>query len=197
LAALSAGAVLRPVSTARAVEVAGRVARAEGSLSAIRSAGIVGLAVGDAVFMDDILRTGEGARALIACDDGLQIAIGPGTEMALRSFVAEAGSVAVVLGLLQEITRLIGGVVAGGRTIEIDTRTAVASVRSTEWVVESTGRGTGVLAIIGEVTVRGLAGGTARPGPGEGTDVVPGGLPKAPARWGETRRRDAITRTNL
>ena len=64
------------------------------------------------------------------------------------------GGIRVVLGLLQGITRLIGGLVEGGRSIEIDTRTAVASVRSTEWLVESTAKGTGVLSIVGEVTVR-------------------------------------------
>ena len=56
----------------------------------------------------------------------------------------------------------------GGRAIEVDTRTAVASVRSTEWLVESTDKGTGVLAIVGEVTVRGLAGGRGGSAPGRG-----------------------------
>ena len=158
----------------------------------------MGLAAGDDVFVDDILRTGADSRALIDCADGLQIAIGPGTEMALRSFVTdEPGGIRMVLGLLQGITRLIGGLVEGGRSIEIDTRTAVASVRSTEWLVESTAKGTGVLSIVGEVIVRALAGGAVVLRTGEGSDVAPGAPPKTPALWGAARRQDAIARTTL
>ena len=176
----------------------GRVTRAQGSLAAVRGSAIVGLAAGDDVFVDDILRTGADSRALIDCTDGLQIAIGPGTEMAVRSFVTdETGGIRVVLGLLQGITRLIGGLVEGGRSFEIDTRTAVASVRSTEWLVESTAKGTGVLSIVGEVTVRALAGGAVVLRPGEGSDVAPGAPPKTPALWGAARRQYAIARTTL
>ena len=104
----------------------------------------------------------------------------------------------MVLGLLQGIVRLIGGGGApAGGTIEVDTRTAIASVRSTEWLLESTAKGTGVLSIVGEVTVLALAGGEVVLRPGQGTDVPPGGPPKPPATWGETRRRDAIARTTL
>ena len=66
----------------------------------------------------------------------------------------------------------------------------MASVRSTEWLVESTAKGTGVLSLAGEVTVRGLAGGVVVLRPGEGTDVAPGAPPRPPAIWGEARRRD-------
>ena len=54
------------------------VSRTQGSLAAVRGAAIVRLAVGDDVFVDDILRTGADSRALIVCLDGLQITIGPG-----------------------------------------------------------------------------------------------------------------------
>ena len=103
------------------------------------------MAAGDAVFVDDILRTGPESRLLIVCDDGLQIAIGAGTELAVRRYLPSslrAGSRSL-LGLLQGIARLIGGASPTPRTVEIDTRTAVASVRSTEWLVESTDKGTG------------------------------------------------------
>ena len=84
-----------------------------------------------------------------------------------------------------------------GRSIEIDTRTAVASVRSTEWLAESTAKGTGVLSIEGEVTVHAIAGGTVILRPGEGTDVASAAPPKAPAIWGAARRQDAIARTTI
>ena len=71
----------------------------------------------------------------------------------------------------------------------------MASVRSTEWLVESTAKGTGVLSVAGEVTVRSLAGGAVVLRPGEGTDVAPDAAPKAPAVWGAARRQAALART--
>ncbi len=197
LATLGSGLVLLSDAPVAAADGFGRVARLAGDLSAIRDTTIVGLMPGDPVLIDDILRTGPGSRAVIVGADGLRIAIGPGTEMVLRSLAADSGGTSVVLGLLRGITRLIGGVVAGRRTIEIDTRTAVASVRSTEWLVESTGKGTGVLSISGAVTVRSLAGVVVVLQPGEGTDVAPGSPPRPPAIWGAARREDAIARTTL
>ncbi len=93
--------------------------------------------------------------------------------------------------------RLVGGEASGRHWIEVDTRTAVASVRSTEWLVESTARGTGFLSVEGVVEVRGLAGGAVSLRPGQGTDVPPGGPPRPAATWGEARRRDALARTTL
>jgi hypothetical protein len=177
----------------------GEVIAQQGAAMVIRDQGLVPLALGDRVHLDDIVRTGPDGRLLIAFPDGLRLAIGSGTEVAIRSYRTgrPQGGLEVVLGLLQGIMRLIGGESTQPRLIEVDTRTAVASVRSTEWLIESTVRGTGVLAIVGEVTVLALAGGQVRLRPGEGTDVPPGGSPKAPARWGEARRRDAIARTTI
>jgi hypothetical protein len=177
----------------------GAVATQRGSVSVIRGAAILALAPGDPVFTDDIVRTAADARLLIVCRDGLRIAIGAGTEVALRAYLADSasGSLQAAFGLLRGIIRLIGRQNAARQGIEVDTRTALASVRSTEWLVEATGKGTGVLAITGEVEVRGLAGGVVLLHPGEGTDVAPGSPPRSPARWGEARRTDAVARTTL
>jgi hypothetical protein len=178
----------------------GRVANRRGAVAAIRGSAIVPLAPGDPVYLLDIVRTGPEGRVLIVCHDGLQLAVGPGTELVLRSYLAPGpgGGLEAVLGLLRGIVRLIGGRAPGGGRIEVDTRTALASVRSTEWLVEVTGKGTGVLAIAGgEVNVEGLGGGRVVLRPGEGTDVAPGAAPRPPTRWGDPRRLDAIARTTL
>lgn len=198
LAGAGSGLVLAAGRRVVAADGIGQVSRTQGSLAAVRGVAIVRLAVGDDVFVDDVLRTGTDSRALIVCRDGLQITIGPGTEMAVRSVVTDRqGGVQVVLGLLGGIARLLGGAIEGGRAVEIDTRTAVASVRSTEWLVESTGEGTGVLSLAGEVTVQGLAGGVVVLRPGEGSDVAPGAPPRPATVWGAARRRDAVARTTL
>jgi hypothetical protein len=177
----------------------GQVARRTGEATAVRGPAIVTLAPGDPVFIDDILRTGPDSRLLISCADGLQITIGPATELAMRRYLADQPGhpLEIVLGLLQGIARLVGAAIPQGRTVEIDTRTAIASVRSTQWLLESTDKGTGVLSIEGLVTVLALAGGQVVLQPGQGTDVPPGGPPKTPATWGEARRRNAIARTTI
>lgn len=184
----------------RASEAAfGEVADLAGRVQVVRSTGIVALTNGAPVFPGDIVRTGEDGRVLIVCQDGLRIVIGGDSEFALRVYLADRPNetVQAAFGLLRGIVRLIGGDSLRRQWIEVGTRTAVASVRSTEWLVESTQRGTGVLAVAGVVEVQGLAGGLVVLQPGEGTDVPPGGSPGPATRWGDARRRDALARTTL
>jgi hypothetical protein len=200
--ALGCGVVfLTGLGPAGAQETAiGEVAARRGTAAVIRGDRILPLAVGEPVYASDIVRTGTDARLLVVCRDGLHIAIGGGSEVALRAYVADrsTGRLDAALGLLRGILRLFGErTLPGGGRIEVDTRTALASVRSTEWLVEVTERGTGVLAVTGEVEVRALAGGMVLLRPGEGTDVAPGAPPRPAARWGEARRRDAIARTSF
>jgi hypothetical protein len=197
LASVGAAAVAAALPASAQLARIGRVRRAMGQLLAVRGSSLVRLTVGDEVFADDILRTGEAGKALIVCEGGLEITIGPGTELALRRFAVDgSGRLSAFLGLLRGIARLLGKLVAGS-AVEVDTRTAVASVRATEWIVESADKGTAVLALSGRVEVRALAGGAVELGPGEGTDVAPGAAPRQPVRWGEARRRDAVARTTL
>jgi hypothetical protein len=184
----------------RASEAAfGEVADLVGRVQVVRSTRIVALANGEPVFPGDIVRTGEDGRVLIVCLDGLRLLIGSGSEVALRVYLADRshGTLQAAFGLLRGIVRLIGGDSLRRQWIAVDTRTAVASVRSTEWLVEATQRGTGVLAVAGVVEVQGLAGGLVILQPGQGTDVPPGGLPRPATRWGDARRRDALARTTL
>ena len=197
LAGLSAAAMVAALPASAQLASIGRVRRIAGQLLAVRGNALVSLAAGDEVFPDDILRTDAMGKALIVCDGGLEITVGPGTELALRRFAVDgSGRLTALFGLLRGIARLLGRLVAGS-AVEVDTRTAVASVRATEWIVESAEKGTAVLALSGRVGVRALAGGTVELGPGEGTDVAPGAAPRPPARWGEARRQDAVARTTL
>ena len=182
-----------------AQETMGEVAQLVGGAQVIRGAAILPLVQGAPVLVDDIVRTAVDGRVLIHCLDGLRIAIGSASEVALRVYLIDRdqGSLRAAFGLLQGIVRLISGNTLQRQWIDVDTRTAVASVRSTEWLVEATARGTGVLSLENVVEVRGLAGGRVLLEPGEGTDVAPGSAPRAAARWGSARRLDAIARTSF
>lgn len=98
--------------------------------------------------------TGPKSRVSLLCDEGTIITVGPDTEIALGDLVGESGP---EKNVLLRLLRGIVGIVAPNQTwkrFEVETSLAVASVRSTEWLVESyTGSGTAVLVALGSVSV--------------------------------------------
>src|SRR5690606_829931 len=88
------------------------------------------------------------------------------------------------LSLLYGILRLVGETVGGLWDVAVQTPQAVAAVRSTDWIVEVTPRGTAVFARRGVVVAASRAGGTVSLEPGEGTDIVSGEPPTPPVHWG-------------
>ena len=188
-------ALAGPLAAADAV---GRVGRQQGSVVVLRGLRPQALIIGAEVFADDTVRTGPASKVRIDCQNGLTIVIGPATQVQLATYVADqAGGLDVVLGLFSGIVRLIGEALPGSRRIDVETRTAVASVRATDWLVDLTPETTGVFVAQGQVEVRGRAGGSVVLAPGEGTDVRDG-APPTPARpWGAARRDAALARTTL
>ena len=100
------------------------------------------------------LETGPNSRVALLCDDGTTITVGPDTEIALAELVGESGP---ERNVLLRLLRGIVGIIAPNQTwkrFEVETSLAVASVRSTEWLVESfTGAGTAVFVASGSVDV--------------------------------------------
>jgi len=80
----------------------------------------------------------------------------------------------------------------------VTTGTAIASVRSTDWVIEAKPDDTAVFVVDGRVQVvnRGQTGGVLLY-PGFGTDVRPDSPPTTPKRWGQARVDSALARTRL
>lgn len=199
LVAATASVLLRP-SPAAAAEPAATVALMQGTAVLIRMGMATPLVMGAAVYEGDSIRTAADGRVRLVARDGLEVVIGPGTEVQVNHYRARQGWLALdlMLGLAAGIMRLVAPTQAEPRRIEVLTRSALASVRSTEWIVDETARGTGVFSREGRVVVSGLAGLeqvvlTA----GEGTDVPPGGAPSPPRRWGAARRDDVLARTQL
>lgn len=127
------------------------------------------------------LRTGAGTRAEIRCADGLAVTLGPETEIDLSGLVGDPGR-PVLLRLAAGIVGLVAPVApAGGLAVE--TPLAIASVRSTEWLVEAGELGaTAVFVRAGRVAVTPPGGAeTWLLGPGEGIDLAP---PPAPPTRG-------------
>lgn len=133
------------------------------------------------------VETGERTRIRIACSDGVVIAVGFGTEVDLTKLTGPAGG---SRGILLDLFHGILGIVAPERNwsdFEVRTPLAIASVRSTEWLVEAaSGAGTAVFVHDGLVEVR-TDGGIALLSAGEGVDVAPGGTIGPVTAWGAAR----------
>ena len=130
------------------------------------------------------LRTGEGARVTLTCPDGLEVVVGPQSEI-------------TVSGLLEGPTRpfglrLMDGIAGflfdrhAGDGIQVRTPPAVAAVRSTEWAMQVQDRASAVFARDGTVFVV-AGGGTVRLGAGDGVDVTGAGSVGPVVRWGAAR----------
>lgn len=139
------------------------------------------------------LETGSNSRVVLLCDDSTSITIGPDTEIALPFLIGNAGPQRnVLLRLLQGIV----GIVApkqNWRHFKVETSLAIASVRSTDWLVESDSvSGTAVFVTAGSVDVLASQQSFLLE-PGEGITLKPaaatGVEPEIPEvkRWGEAR----------
>jgi len=194
------GAAAEPPADGRAVgELVARV----GAVAALRSGGSGPLAAGDPIYEQDLIVTGVDARAKIRFEDGTTLSIGGGSQLSVVEYLdpaaAESGRRGV-LSLLIGIVRAIVSPNADRPGLDIETRVAVASVRSTDLMVESAPKGMAAVALEGEVAVS-----SKPPGPvetvvlteGMGTDVAPDGPPSPPARWGSARVADFLDRTRV
>lgn len=173
-----------------------RITAVAGQATLIRGGVHVPIKAGTPLHVEDRLVTANDSRVAIAFGPGDTAVIGADSAVVLRYFdVAAEGAREGLLELLHGILRVV--LRPGPDTaVEVSTRTAIASVRSTEWVVEAKSDGTGVFTVSGSVDVMSRTSGTqVRIGPGEGTDVPGAGEPSPAKRWGEARVRSVLERT--
>ena len=181
---------------AQAADPIARVVKQDGVAFVLRStAQPLLLTTGADLFVDDEVRTGADGRLVIESPAGLKLVIGSASEVRIRRWLLDTqrSRLEVVLGMVTGVLRLLGEPTGTPRTVEVETRAAVASVRSTEWVVEATGAGTAVFSIEGPVVVRSPVGGVTLAS-GDGTDVRLGALPTPPVRWGQPRVERTLAR---
>jgi hypothetical protein len=184
------------VDRAQAQDGAGAIAGISGSASLIRDGNRQPLVTGTTVRAEDRIVTEPEARVEIAFRDGDYAVLGGGSALVVRYFRSTAsGAREGLMELLRGIVRM--ALHPGPDTaVEISTRTAIASVRSTEWVVEAKAQTTGVFAVSGEVGVTSRdTGARSVLSEGEGSDVAAGSDPTPVKRWGQKRVEDVLSRT--
>jgi len=175
-----------------------RAARLVGAAQIVRAAAAMPLLVGAPLRPADRVITAPGGRVEILCPDGSSLVIGEATEIELIRFQPEDAPANALVRLARGILRAVLPQGHRWQGFDVVTRTAVASVRSTAWIVEAMPENTAVFVIEGGVLISSRADqAQVHLSPGEGTDVGLGQGPKPAARWGAARANGVLQRTQL
>ena len=186
-------------ATAGEPPVVGRISRLVGAPSVLAVGAAAKPATpGMTLHEGDRVVTGPGARLEIVGADGTSLTIGERTTVVLTHFLlpTEARRGRGLLELLEGIMRI--ELPRSWDRFEVKTPTAVASARSTPWLIEATAGDTAVFVSEGSVQVVNRTGaGAVLLYPRFGTDVGRDGLPMTPMRWGQARVDAALARTRI
>jgi hypothetical protein len=146
----------------------------------------------------DQLVTGAGGRVEMRCPDGSMLVIGERSNVRLSIFITDTRRHNAVVEVLEGIVRALLPTGHTWERFDIVTRTAVASVRSTEWIVDVKPDTTGVFVRTGGVLVSSRANqAQVFLQPGYGVDVGAQAVPLEVRLWGQARVNDALARTSL
>lgn len=149
---------------------------------------------GTALAAKDQIRTGGDGRVEITCSDQTTVTLGADTELNLGSLVGEQGEdTSIAMSLHRGIARFLAPMRTWG-SFSVFGPVAVASVRSTEWVMETPKRGTNVLVLKGRVEVRGKRADGYIIGASYGIDVAADGTVGEPKQWAAARVEKTLKR---
>ena len=142
-----------PAGNAHA-QSAGQAVAVSGSVSASGPQGVRALVAGSPVYMGDTIDTGVFGEAQIVFSDDTRLAIGPGSQMVLDSYVLQTPSTtsSFVVNAARGAFRFISG---GSRSnaYRVTTPTAVIGIRGTAFdVSDRTTRRTNALLYDGRIT---------------------------------------------
>jgi hypothetical protein len=176
-------------------EPVGRVIEQVGEAYFIHKGTVSSLRPGSELAAEDRVVTTPDGKLVIQFDDGSLCTIGPDSELLLADLAASEGG---WLDLVHGIVRVI--LAPGARKAEtgLHSRAVVASVRSTEFVLDTTLDKSAVFVASGTVQVTGrLTGLSVTLHAGEGTDVALRTPPTPAKRWGDKRVHEVMSRTTL
>jgi hypothetical protein len=200
---LAAALALGNVATAAAAELAvGAVTGLKGTVFRERPGGARGpLAVGDPVYVTDVIVTESASKARIQLNSGSIISVGESARVGIGGYQSTENQYATRISpAIGALRVFVNSVLPGGR-FEVETETAVAAVRGTDFVVDVTPEKSSVALLDGTVAVRGVGANAGNEvvlsRPGDGTDVPRGGAPSPTATWGAQRFATTVARASF
>ena len=196
---LAALVAFTPPAAAQGPARIGTVVQQLGTVTVLRGSEPAVLRIGAPVFQGDRVITGSMSRIRIELTDRSVLAIGSDTDVALTEQVSdgEGNPISNLISMLYGIVRATVLRVGPRQAFDIETQSAIASARSTDWLVEAGPDASAVFVVDGEVSVTARAGGSVLLTPGLGTDVIGSAPPTAPTPWAPARRDAALARTQL
>lgn len=184
MALLAAGA---PASASNSYRKCTIDAVSGGSAQLAVGSGWQPVGVGESISVKARIRTGAETRLHISCDDGISVTVGTATEVSLNNLVGPSGhDRSIGLKLLSGIA----GFLAPHRDwkkFDVATDVAIASVRSTEWLVGRDRDGTtAVFTRKGLVEVQ-VGSARLSVGAGGGVTISPDAVAGPVKTWGAAR----------
>lgn len=194
-------AILSASGSALAADVViGSVVAVRGAVS-IESGGTQQPATAKAeVRLGDSIVTGAG-KAQIALKDGTVISVGENSRARLADYDTSGSGIKARVGLISGALRLVVAKVTPSGKFEVETETAVAAVRGTDWLVEAAPGKTSVAVVNGSVAVTSRAlksrATIVLDAPGQGTDVSRDGPPTPTIAWRAQRFSALLARASF
>ena len=134
---MAAGLATVAPAPALAEEPVATVSAQRGTVTVLRGEKAVLLVRGAEVYRADKIFTYQDARVKLRFVDGTVVAVGSDSRLIVREYLSDDSPAGRVLEMVQGILRATISAVGGGNSFDIRTRTAVASARSTDWMVEA------------------------------------------------------------
>jgi hypothetical protein len=185
----------RPVASVESLVGAARVIRFNQ-----RDARPLGLA--DPVYEGDRVETLRDSRLRLVFRDATAVVLGEGSSLVVDWYLAEPDldQRSVLLTIPEGIVRFLVSALVPRSSFEVQTRTAVASVRGTGWMMEVAPAASSIVVLEGGLAVWRAGGDPARAvrlREGEGTTVEAGADPSPPAVWSRQRVESLARATAL
>jgi hypothetical protein len=199
-AVLAALAVL-PFAPAFAASVpVGQVTATKGTVFRERAGRRESAAKGTALEIGDAIVTEAAGKAKLQLNDGTIVSVGENARLVLAQYQGTENAYTTRLRAEQGAMRFLFQRALDLSRFEVETETAVAAVRGTQWLMDVKPGHTAVAMLSGVVAViaRGAPGGeVVLQQPGQGTDVRTGQAPTPPTVWGAQRFATTLARASF
>lgn len=132
-------AILLPFTAFGENSPIGKTKTGKGEFSAVRGGRQIQLMIGDKIYQNDIIRTGEDGSVGIIFDDNSILSLGPKSEIVIDQyvFVPEKGLYAMITRMVKGTASYISGIIGrqSPESVKFQTPDATIGIRGTEFLI--------------------------------------------------------------